>query len=116
MHQTTHSSPLTPHPSPILFEPFDVYRVALDRPTLIEASAGTGKTWAISGLFVRLILERGLAVENILVVTYTKAATAELSARIRQKLGAMLAELKGQDSGDEFCKIYLERENLRDQL
>ncbi|MFA7239859.1 MAG: exodeoxyribonuclease V subunit beta [Sulfuricellaceae bacterium] len=112
---TPHASPLTPHAS-LSFDPFDVYHVALDRPTLIEASAGTGKTWAISGLFVRLILERELAVENILVVTYTKAAMAELSARIRQKLAAMLMELKGQDSGDEFCKTYLAREELDRQL
>ncbi len=91
------------------FQPFDVYAAALDCPTLIEASAGTGKTWAIGGLYVRLILERGLAVENILVVTYTKAATAELGARIRRKLADMLGELKGQDSGDVFCRTYASR-------
>ncbi|HET20294.1 MAG TPA: hypothetical protein ENO16_06780, partial [Chromatiales bacterium] len=38
---------------------------------LIEASAGTGKTWTITGLYARLILEQGLKVEEILVVTYT---------------------------------------------
>ncbi len=96
-----------------VFEPFDVYRVALDRPTLIEASAGTGKTWAIGGLYVRLVVELGLAVENILVVTYTKAATAELSGRIRAKLAEMLAELKGQGSGDAFCRAY--REGIADE-
>jgi exodeoxyribonuclease V beta subunit len=96
-----------------LFEPFDVYRAELDRPTLIEASAGTGKTWAIGGLYVRLVVESGLAVENILVVTYTKAATAELSGRIRNKLADMLAELKGHDSGDVFCRTY--REDIQDE-
>ncbi|MBS4098251.1 MAG: exodeoxyribonuclease V subunit beta [Sulfuricella sp.] len=92
--------------TPPVFQPFDVYAAPLDRPTLIEASAGTGKTWAIGGLYVRLILERELAVENILVVTYTKAATAELGARIRRKLVDMLGELKGEESGDVFCKTY----------
>ena len=89
------------------FEAFDVYGAALDRPTLIEASAGTGKTWAIGGLYLRLVVESGLAVENILVVTYTRAATAELSGRIRARLVEMLAELKGHGSGDEFCRTYL---------
>ncbi len=91
------------------FEVFDVYRAALDRPTLIEASAGTGKTWAVGGLYLRLVVESGLAVENILVVTYTKAATAELSGRIRARLAGMLAELRGRGGDDEFCRTYRER-------
>lgn len=53
---------------------------------MIEASAGTGKTWTIAALYLRLLLERALPVEKILVVTYTNAATAELRARIRQRL------------------------------
>ena len=58
--------------------------------SLVEASAGTGKTHAIAGLFLRLILEKGYSVGEILVVTYTEAATAELRARIRGKLRQML--------------------------
>jgi ATP-dependent exoDNAse (exonuclease V) beta subunit len=54
--------------------------------TLIEASAGTGKTFTIAGLFLRLILETKLSVDEILVVTYTEAATEELRGRIRQTL------------------------------
>lgn len=53
---------------------------------LVEASAGTGKTYAITTLFVRLIVERGLGVDEILVVTFTEAATAELRGRIRGRL------------------------------
>ncbi|CAB1368839.1 exodeoxyribonuclease V subunit beta [Denitratisoma oestradiolicum] len=52
----------------------------------IEASAGTGKTWSIAALYLRLVLEQALPVERILVVTYTKAATAELRRRIRERL------------------------------
>ena len=48
----------------------------------IEASAGTGKTYSITLLWLRLILEEGLGVENILVSTFTKAATAELKDRL----------------------------------
>ena len=45
--------------------------------SLVEASAGTGKTFTIAGLFLRLILEKNLSVREILVVTYTVAATEE---------------------------------------
>ena len=54
--------------------------------SLIEASAGTGKTFTIAGLFLRLVLEHGLSVREILTVTYTVAATEELRGRIRQTL------------------------------
>ena len=53
---------------------------------LIEASAGTGKTYTITALYLRLLLEQGLPVEQILVVTFTKAATAELKEKIRQRM------------------------------
>jgi exodeoxyribonuclease V beta subunit len=54
--------------------------------TLIEASAGTGKTSTIAGIFLRLILEYDLPVTDLLVVTFTEAATEELRDRIRQLL------------------------------
>ena len=57
----------------------------LDAPTLVEASAGTGKTHTITTYFVRGILERQLEPQQILVVTYTKAATAELRVRCRKR-------------------------------
>jgi exodeoxyribonuclease V beta subunit len=53
---------------------------------LIEASAGTGKTWTIAALYIRLLLEAELKPEEVLVVTYTKAATSELKERIRQRI------------------------------
>ena len=63
-----------------------IEKIALDAPTLVEASAGTGKTHAITTYFVRAILEQGLTPEQILVVTYTKAATAELRVRARKRI------------------------------
>jgi exodeoxyribonuclease V beta subunit len=74
----------------MLMQPLDVSSCPLIGTTLIEASAGTGKTWAICGLVLRLIVERGLPVQEILVVTFTKAATAELRERIRARLREML--------------------------
>lgn len=54
--------------------------------TLIEASAGTGKTYTITSLVLRLLVEYGLRIEQILVVTFTEAATAELQDRVRKRL------------------------------
>src|SRR4051794_34998010 len=48
---------------------FDAAAVPLDGVSVIEANAGTGKTWTITALYVRLLLELGLTVESILVVT-----------------------------------------------
>jgi exodeoxyribonuclease V beta subunit len=69
--------------------------IPLDAPALVEASAGTGKTHAITTYFVRKILEDGLTPEQILVVTYTKAATAELRVRTRGRIVEALALLGG---------------------
>ena len=65
---------------------FDASTVALEGSNLIEAAAGTGKTYSIEGLFVRLIVEQHVPVEQILTVTFTQAATAELRQRIYQRL------------------------------
>jgi exodeoxyribonuclease V beta subunit len=53
---------------------------------LIEASAGTGKTWNIGLIYLRLLLERDLPVERILVTTFTDAAAQELRERLRRRL------------------------------
>ncbi|MFN0064701.1 MAG: UvrD-helicase domain-containing protein [Chlamydiales bacterium] len=60
---------------------FDVYT-----SRFIEASAGTGKTFAIENI-VRRLLEEGTRIEEILVVTFTKAATLDLKKRIHQCIG-----------------------------
>jgi len=57
----------------------DLLDSPFDGRSLIEASAGTGKTWTLTALYARLLLERQLSVGQILVVTYTTAATAELA-------------------------------------
>ncbi|MBW2436845.1 MAG: UvrD-helicase domain-containing protein, partial [Deltaproteobacteria bacterium] len=67
-------------------KPLDLINCPLEGINLIEASAGTGKTFTIEGLFLRLICERQLQIDQILVVTFTKAATEELKDRIRSKL------------------------------
>jgi exodeoxyribonuclease V beta subunit len=74
--------------------------VALQGFNMVEASAGTGKTHTLTGLYLRLLLEKEYAPERILVVTYTKAATAELKTRIRQRLIQARALLEGDARGD----------------
>ncbi len=68
---------------------------------LIEASAGTGKTYAIAMLALRFVAEQGLSIEELLIVTFTKAATEELKERIRTRLSEARRLLRGRtDEGD----------------
>lgn len=60
--------------------------------SVVEASAGTGKTWTIAVLYLRLLLERQLSPRQIIVSTFTNAAAAELGERLRGKLLWALAE------------------------
>ncbi len=61
-------------------------RVPLDRHAVIEASAGTGKTFTLEHLVVELILSADVPIDRILVVTFTEKATNELRLRVRRKL------------------------------
>jgi len=71
---------------------------------LIEASAGTGKTYNITRIYLRLLLEKGLEVQNILVMTFTRAATEELRGRIAQELRAAMDNWATLTQGDDFFK------------
>ena len=64
---------------------------------LIEASAGTGKTYTLAALAVRSIAEENVAAASLCLVTFTEAATAELRGRLRAALGHTLAHLSGDD-------------------
>jgi len=89
---------------------FHLTETPLARGTsLIEASAGTGKTYAITALFVRLILEENLSVREILVVTYTDAATEELRHRIRQTLADALQAFESGSSNIPFLQALVDR-------
>lgn len=62
---------------------FNASTVPLKGSNLIEASAGTGKTYSIAIMVLRLVLEEKISIKEILMVTFTKAAVAELEERIR---------------------------------
>ena len=65
--------------------------VPLDRHAVIEASAGTGKTFTLEHLVVELVLTADVTLDRILVVTFTEKATNELRVRVRAKLEELLA-------------------------
>ena len=77
---------------------------------LIEASAGSGKTYTLTALYLRLVMEAAIPVHRILVVTYTNAATKELRDRIRDRLARIrLAFLRGRaEEEDEFSARMLD--------
>lgn len=81
----------------------------LDGWNLIEAAAGTGKTYTIQNLAVRFLLERRLPIRSLLVVTFTEAAAAELKERIRAVLGTMLDAATGAEPASERERLLLER-------
>jgi exodeoxyribonuclease V beta subunit len=100
---------------------FDPLAIPLEGVHLIEASAGTGKTYSITTLFVRLLVERELAIDRILVVTYTNAATAELRARLRQRVAVAAAIAEGGAPSDPELRAVVARNprarmRLRDAL
>lgn len=61
--------------------------------TILEASAGTGKTFAIAGLVLRYVVERDIPLPKLLVVTFTRAATAELRDRVRARFVGAVGHL-----------------------
>ncbi|MGA1651686.1 MAG: exodeoxyribonuclease V subunit beta [Burkholderiaceae bacterium] len=77
--------------------------------SLIEASAGTGKTYTICSLYLRLVIEQDYDVQQILVVTFTKAATAELRERIRARLVSTYIQAKASEPLDKPKLQRLER-------
>ncbi|HSM12048.1 MAG TPA: exodeoxyribonuclease V subunit beta, partial [Lysobacter sp.] len=95
--------------------------IPLDGLQLIEASAGTGKTFTLATLVIRLVIERGLRLGQILAVTFTEAATQELRARLRKRLvmaAAIARELAEEPDApaDTDPEAALTRDIIRRQL
>jgi exodeoxyribonuclease V beta subunit len=96
----------------------DALSFPLHGTRLIEASAGTGKTWTIAALYVRLVLGHGgddgfgrpLLPADILVMTFTRAATRELSNRVRERLIEAALYFRDQHAGkpDPYLDALLE--------
>lgn len=84
---------------------FDVLTVALANKNLVEAAAGTGKTYSIAIMVLRWILETRNKIDSVIAVTFTNNATAELKERILNFLEtALLYYLEPEDCGDETIR------------
>ncbi len=92
---------------------FDLFAVPFDGLVRIEASAGTGKTHTLADLYVRLVGEGGRAVDQILVVTYTVAASGELRERIHRRLAEARAHFDGGPTDDPVLTRLRERSQER---
>ena len=87
-----------------------LYDIEWNPRILIEASAGTGKTYTLTALYIRLLIEKKLEVDQILVMTFTKKATSELKERIFKRLKECLNSLEtGVESKDPFVKEFVKR-------
>ena len=86
--------------------------------TVIEASAGTGKTFTIAAAVTRLVAEEGLLLERILVVTFTRAATAELKDRIRRRMVSTLRALRAGPvrQADDHMRVLLGADRYRKEM
>lgn len=84
--------------------PLDPFELSLEGINLVEASAGTGKTYNITSLYIRALVEYKRKVSEILVVTYTEAATKELRDRLQKRIREAIQVLKEDEApeGDEF--------------
>lgn len=79
----------------------DPFAVSFSGIHLVEASAGTGKTYNITSLYIRALIELDISVNNILVVTYTEAATKELKDRLLNRMREAITALKANTAGNE---------------
>ncbi|MBT8137659.1 MAG: exodeoxyribonuclease V subunit beta [Gammaproteobacteria bacterium] len=95
------------------YQALDVMTVPLQGISLVEANAGTGKTYNIVAVYLRLLLEAELTVDQILVVSFTEAATAELRERIRSRLQHLRTSLETGDADDDD-QVFMESITDRD--
>ena len=86
---------------PEIHDSFDPVTVALDKRNLIEASAGTGKTYSIAIIALRLIVEKEIPLKSILMVTFTRFAVAELELRIRSFVRMAMKASRGETIDDK---------------
>ncbi|BDU06273.1 UvrD-helicase domain-containing protein [Nocardia cyriacigeorgica] len=98
---TIHTTPVA---APQIDTAFDPIGPLPTGTTVLEASAGTGKTYAIVGLAVRYVAETGIDISQLLLVTFSRAATQELRERTRSRFVTVAAALAdpvaARSSGD----------------
>jgi len=85
---------------------FDIRGPLPTGTTLLEASAGTGKTWTIAALVTRYLVEGVATLEEMLVVTFTRAASQELRDRVRRQLDDAAAVLADPTTADPANRLH----------
>ena len=98
------------------FISFDAKTVKLQESNLIEASAGTGKTYSIAILVLRLLLEKQIPINEILMVTFTKAAVAELEERVRLFVRQANRAAHGDAVGDPTIALIVSERIAADSV
>lgn len=73
--------------------------------TVLEASAGTGKTFVLAGLVTRYLAEGAATLDDMLLITFSRAATAELRERVRDQIVAAVAAFEGQRTAADTALI-----------
>ncbi|MCC2593108.1 UvrD-helicase domain-containing protein [Tessaracoccus sp. OS52] len=89
---------------------FDFRQPLPTSPLLLEASAGTGKTWAIATLTARFVAEEGTPIDEVLLITFTERSARDLRSRVFQRLQAVEQDLtlfleSGQLPDDEVSAL-----------
>ena len=94
---------------------FDIVNPLLQNGTVIEASAGTGKTYSVASIVTRAIaMNENIRIGNVLVTTFTRNAAAELRDRIRRRIASTESQLRAEIaiSGDHLAASLLNEEPL----
>ena len=101
-----------------MIEPFDIRAPLPTGTTVLEASAGTGKTWTIGALVARFVAEDVATLDQMLIVTFGRAASQELRERVRTQLVEAERALAG-DTGlppSELLELLLHGDDATRQL
>ncbi len=88
---------------------FNAFTTELAGANLVEASAGTGKTYSVAILSLRLIVEKDIPISRILMVTFTNNAVAEMAERIRKFLKLALRKAEGKTIDEQNISKYIEQ-------
>src|SRR5271170_6280033 len=97
----------------IYLQPSILRRIGRDGHALIEASAGTGKTFTIEHLVIDLLLSGNCTVDQILVVTFTEKATAELRMRVRKALEKILFSVPDPEPSGDTVPVRIDESARR---
>lgn len=95
-----------PGPAPETYETFDIAADLRPGTTLLEASAGTGKTWTIAALVAKQVASGQVLLDEMLVVTFTRAASQELRERVRRQLDEAVTLLDDPGRRDPDNRLH----------